>query len=66
MITIHKKLVIDDQGKPKEVIIPWDEYKEIEAILGLDLDETAIEDLKQAQKDRKSGDIDNYLDLDSI
>ena len=30
MITLHKKIVVDEQGKPMEVIIPWDEYKELE------------------------------------
>lgn len=66
MITINKKLIVDENGKPKEVIIPWEEYKEIEEILGLDLDETAIEDIRQAQKDRTNGKKDAYLDLDSI
>lgn len=66
MITIHKKLVVDKHGKPMEVIIPWDEYKEMEELLGLDLDEGAISDLKQAQKDRTSGKKEAYVDLDSI
>ncbi len=66
MITIHKKLVVDKHGKPMEVIIPWDEYKELEELLGLDLDKRAISDLKQAQNDRAKGKKDAYLDLDSI
>ncbi len=66
MITIHKKLVVDEHGKPTEVIIPWDEYKEMEKLLGLDLDKTAVEDLKQARKDRAKGKKDAYSDLDSI
>ena len=66
MITIHKKLVVDEQGKPQEVIIPWEEYKEIEETLGLDLNKKVIQDLKQAKNDRESGKIENYLDLDSI
>ncbi len=66
MITIHKKLVLDEKGKPTEVIIHWDEYKEMEELLGLDLDKTAIEDLEQARKDRAKGKKDAYSDLDSI
>ena len=66
MITLHKKIVVDEQGKPMEVIIPWDEYKELEEMLGLDLDQEAIEDLNQAKKDRASGKKDAYVDLDSI
>ena len=35
---IHKKVVVDDTGKPQEVIIPWAEFRQIEALLGLDED----------------------------
>lgn len=66
MIAIHKKIIVDDKGKPKEVIIPWEEYKEMEELLGLDLDEATISDLKQAQKDRAGGKEDAFLDIDSI
>ena len=66
MVTVHKKIVIDKRGNPTEVIIPWKEYKEIEELLGLDLDKKAIEDLKQAQKDREKGKKDAYVELDSI
>ena len=66
MKTLHKKLVINEKGKPMEVIIPWKEFKEIVELLGLDFDDNVIEDLKQAKKDRESGNKESYLDLDSI
>lgn len=66
MLTIHKKMVIDDQGRPTEVIIPWEEYQELAELLGLDLDEDAIEDLSRAKADRDSGNQDAYASLDSI
>ncbi|MGB2770602.1 MAG: hypothetical protein WBC88_12830 [Candidatus Zixiibacteriota bacterium] len=66
MLTLHKKIIVDEKGKPTEVIIPWKEYKEIEELLGLDLDKKAIKDLKQARKDREEGKDDAYVDLDSI
>jgi len=66
MLTVHKKIVVDEKGKPNEVIIPWKKYKEIEELLGLDLDKKAIEDLRQAQKDRERGKKDAYVELDSI
>jgi hypothetical protein len=31
--TIHKKIVLDENNKPLEVIIKYDEWKEIEQIL---------------------------------
>lgn len=54
MITISKKFVVDDHGNPKE------------EILGLDLDETAIRELSEAQSDRKAGNTDAYVELESI
>ena len=66
MITVHKKIVIDEKGKPTEVIIPWGEYKEIEELLGLDLDENALADLKQAKEDRGNGRYEAYVALDSL
>ena len=66
MLTVHKKLVLDRKGNPTEVIIPWTEFKKMEELLGLDLDKTAIEDLRQAKRDRERGKRDAYVDLDSI
>ncbi|MBU4444078.1 hypothetical protein KJ656_03210 [bacterium] len=65
-MSIHRKLVVDDHGRPKEVIIPWKEFLEIENLLGLDLTKKAIEDLKKARKDRESDRRDAYIDLDAI
>ncbi len=66
MISIHKKIVIDEYGNPSEVIIPWDQFQEITEILGLDLDSEALEDLRRAREDRESGQQDAYVSLDSI
>ena len=66
MLTVHKKVVKDDKGNPLEVIIPWEEYKEIEESLGLDLTQEAIDDLKQAKIDRDNSNEDAYIDLESI
>ena len=66
MISIHRKLVVDKHGMPKEVIIPWREFKEIEELLGLDLNKEAIKNLQEARKDREGGKKDAYIDLDAI
>jgi PHD/YefM family antitoxin component YafN of YafNO toxin-antitoxin module len=66
MMSIHKKIVIDEHGNPREVIIPWDQFQEIAEILGLDLDSEALEDLRQAREDRESNKHDAYITLDSI
>ncbi len=66
MLTISKKYIVDDQGQPQEVIIPWKQYQQISEILGLDLDENAIDDLHQAQRDRALKNQDAYVDLAAI
>ena len=65
-MVIHRKIVVDEDGNPQEVIIPWDEFQEIVEMLGLDLDEEAIEDLKQARKDRALDNTDVYTDLSDL
>ncbi len=66
MRKIHRKLVIDDKGMPTEVIIPWKEYRQIEELLGLDLDDAACDDLEKAQQDREKRNNKAFVDLDSI
>ena len=66
MINLQKKIVVDDKGNPLEVIIPWDQYRELEEIHGLDLNDKAREDLNQAKQDRDEGNMDAYIDLDQV
>ena len=66
MISIHKKIVSDENGNPSDVIIPWNEFKQIEEILGLDLDEKTIKELHEARNDRDKSETSNYLSLDDI
>ena len=65
-MTIQKKYIVDEQGNPKEVIIPVDDFKKIEELLGWDLDEVEVHQLREARKDREGGNKDAYTDLDSI
>ena len=66
MLTISKKIVVDEKGYPQEVIIPWIQYQQISEMLGLDLDEEAIEDLRQARQDRATKNRDAYVSLGTI
>ncbi len=52
MFAIQKKIFVDEQGQPQEVLISWAHYQQISEMLGLDLDEEAMADLRQAQRDR--------------
>jgi PHD/YefM family antitoxin component YafN of YafNO toxin-antitoxin module len=66
MDPIRKQLVVDDSGQPQAVIIGWDDFQRIEEMLGLDLDESTLHDLRECRKDRESGNEEAYVDLDSI
>ncbi len=66
MLDIQKKVVVDEQGRPQEVIISWEQYQQISEMLGLDLNEEVIADLRQAQRDRATKNYEAYVDLDAI
>ena len=66
MLTIQKKFIVDDQGRPQEVIISWSQYQQISEILGLDLDEDAVADLRRAQADRAAKNGNAYVGLNAL
>jgi hypothetical protein len=53
VIAIRKKIVVDKRGRPREVIIPWAQFCELSEALGLDLNKSAIADLRAARRDLK-------------
>ncbi len=63
---INKKYIVDERGNRKEVVILLEDYRKIEELLGLDLDDETVNQLREARKDRESGNKDAYVDLDSI
>ena len=66
MTAIQKKIVVDEAGNPKEVIIPWAQFCELMEELGLDLDEEAGADLRAAQGDWKSGNAAAFTPLSEL
>ena len=65
-MNINKKYIVDEKGNPTEVVILFKDFKRIEEMLGLDLDDTAIKELEKAQRDRKSKKTGIYKNLASI
>ena len=63
---IHKKVVVDDAGTPQEVIIPWAEFREIEELLGLDLEPEVVQQLEQAKYDRENNEASAYFSLNEL
>ena len=66
MLTIHKKYIVNDEGKPTDVVIDYQEFLQIEELLGLDLDDDAVADLRTARQDRETGKREAYVTLDEI
>ena len=63
---INKKYIVDEKGNPKEVIIPVEDFRKIEELLGWDLDDEIVLQLREAKRDRERGIKEAYTDLDSI
>jgi hypothetical protein len=66
MVKIRKKIVADEHGAPKEVIIPWKQFCEIAETLRFDLDEPARADLRTARRDFRQGKTAAFLPLAEI
>lgn len=66
MLHIQKEYIVDEAGNPNKVIISLADFRLLEEMLGLDLDEESLEDLRRARQDRENGMLDAYVDLDSI
>ena len=64
MSAIQKKVVFDERGEPKEVIIPWAQFCELSETLGWDLDEEAMADLREAKRDWESGNHSAFVSLE--
>lgn len=63
---INKRYIVDEDGNLKEVVILLEDYRKIEELLGLDLDDEAAKQLREVRRDRESGNKDAYVELDSI
>ncbi len=63
---LQKKIVVDERGQPLEVIIPWAQFCELSEALGLDLDDEAITDLREAKRAWESGDRTDFVPLSEL
>ena len=66
MIAIQKKIVVDENGALQEVIIPWAQFCELSEVLGLDLDEEAMADLRAAREDLGRGEKAAFTPLSGL
>jgi hypothetical protein len=66
VFALQKKIVVDENGIPTDVIIPWKQFCELSEALGLDLDEEAIADLRATRDDIAKGDLSAFTPLAEI
>jgi hypothetical protein len=66
MNAIRKKIVVDERGKPQEVIISWSQFCELSEALGFDLDDKAKLDLRAVRRDLKRGNMRAFKPLSSL
>ena len=66
MNAVRKKIVVDERGNPREVIISWAQFCEMSEALGLDLDERARKDLRTAVSDFKRGKKSAFKPLSTL
>ena len=51
MSAIAKKIVVNEQGQPLEVIIAWDVYQDLAERMGWDLSEEEAADVREVHRD---------------
>jgi len=66
MIAIQKKIVVDERGEPQEVIIPWAQFCELSEALGLDFDEAAQAELREALDDSRAQRREAFAALEDL
>ena len=65
-MTITRKLVMGENGKPSEVIIPYDQFVEIVEALGGDLDLSEERELREAVADSKGRQRGAFVAADEV
>jgi len=65
-MTITHKRVVDEAGNPKEAIIPWDQFVELQEILGLDFTAEEERDLVSARRDLEEGNWDAFVGSEEL
>ena len=60
-MNITKKIVLNAEGKPSDVMIPYEQFIELSEIYGLDLDDQEQQDLTAALEDSRAGHRDAFV-----
>jgi|GEM_PF-757013 len=63
---VAKKVVVNEQGTPVEVILSWKTFQEIAEAMGWDLDATAKGDLRKTRRDLAKGNRKAFVPLSAL
>jgi len=63
---LEKKIVFDGDGKPSEVVIPYEQFVDFIEANGLDLSEEDVAGIRRAQSDIKAGNRDAFVSSEEI
>ena len=63
---LQKGVRHDRNGKPLEVVIPYEEFVDFVETYGLDLSEDEKDSVREAKADRKAGRMENFVALEDL
>ncbi len=63
---LDKEIVLDDQGNPQKVIIPYEQFVDFVETYGLDLTEEERAGLQEANSDLVAGNEDAFVSFDEV
>jgi|GEM_PF-733235 len=63
---LQKSVRYDRNGKPLEVVIPYEEFVDFVETYGLDLSEDEKGSVREAKADRKAGRMENFVALEDL
>ncbi|MGE4182890.1 MAG: hypothetical protein AB7J34_23940 [Limisphaerales bacterium] len=63
---VAKKVVVNEQGTPVEVILSWKTFQEIAEAMGWDIDATAKGDLRLTRRDLATGNHEAFVPLTAL
>ena len=65
-MNVNKRFIVDEKSNPKKVIIPIEDFRKIEELLGWALDDEALHQRHEVRSDHESDKKEACPDLDSI
>lgn len=66
MTSIDERIVLDRDGNPSEVLIPYDQYQKLIRMCGLDLDEIEQKELREALEDSRNGNDEAFVHASEV